>query len=279
MFDDPSMVHDYNFTTKHSDVLRAILELEASRRAVVESSMVISPTPTNVAGILPDHIEPDLLAFNLSISIRTTLMVDTNEDIELSQVALEAQRRILVEYYPLQDATQYAIPTVANFISGLQPAPVLPRTTLPEFVQPKGLKCQLYPFQGRTVFWMLGREGFTFSSNGKLIQSTTNEPIRFWEQAALPSGSTRFFNRITGELKKESDIETYPPIRGGILAEEVGCGKTVECISLMLLNPAQKRGPWNVNWNDDAQIPLHEVKVRFSLACHAFHLIANCRPP
>ncbi|KAG8798985.1 hypothetical protein FRC16_006130 [Serendipita sp. 398] len=152
-------------------------------------------------------------------------------------------------------------PTVSAFISHLQPSPALPSLALDKYLQPKALQCQLLPFQRRTLFWMLNREGLTISPRGQVQElSETGAPSPFWEQVSTPGGATRFLNRISGELSKEEDMELLEPIRGGILAEEMGCGKTVESIALILLSVPPKRGPWNVLWNEEAQMPLHQVK-------------------
>ncbi|PYH94433.1 hypothetical protein BO71DRAFT_419349 [Aspergillus ellipticus CBS 707.79] len=77
------------------------------------------------------------------------------------------------------------------------------------------MECQLFPFQRRAVRWLLRKEGVELLPDGRVIPTeqkiSANLPIAFFQ--------------IT-------DADG----RGGILAEEMGLGKTVEMISLMCLN-------------------------------------------
>lgn len=64
----------------------------------------------------------------------------------------------------------------------------------------------------------------------------------FWEQVPLkhPDGSTKvyWYNRVEGSLRKEDPALREDRMAGfgqGLLCEEMGCGKTVEIISLILL--------------------------------------------
>ncbi|KAF9520464.1 hypothetical protein BS47DRAFT_633987 [Hydnum rufescens UP504] len=45
------------------------------------------------------------------------------------------------------------------FFRCLKPAPALPPSISDNLLQPQGLKLTLLPFQRKSVFWMLGREG------------------------------------------------------------------------------------------------------------------------
>ena len=95
------------------------------------------------------------------------------------------------------------------------------------------VKCQLYPFQQRAVGWLLRREG---------IEAGPKRDIR-----ALPHGLVEivdadgrrclyssFLRLMTTDSKLAAD--TTAELRGGILAEEMGLGKTVEMTALMCLN-------------------------------------------
>ncbi|KAI1824665.1 SNF2 family N-terminal domain-containing protein [Xylaria intraflava] len=113
-----------------------------------------------------------------------------------------------------------------------------------------GLAARLYPFQRRTIQWLLMREGVKYSNTtpeGKLELAACSRP-----QNQAPY-SFISLNDVQGKTYHLSDlfhVATRDPtrfqdarnsLRGGILAEEMGLGKTVEMISLVL---AHKRGPY-----------------------------------
>ncbi|GAB7359482.1 hypothetical protein MBLNU230_g6128t1 [Neophaeotheca triangularis] len=87
---------------------------------------------------------------------------------------------------------------------------------------PDVLESELYPFQKRAVAWMLGREG----------QSQDTVPL--WSQVEDADGRPCFVSHIY------HTISLSPPpvstLSGGILAEEMGLGKTVELMALISLN-------------------------------------------
>jgi len=257
--DVPSLTRQ-NFSSRNCDLIRAFVDLREAGRADLFSTLTVYPSPTKSTSIdFLDNV-PNA-SFMIAIDIRVTLW-SLDEPADLSPLVSEAQRRILCEMFPRSPDAIKRKPTVSGFIANLQPAPPLPSPSLKEYIQPAGLQCQLLPFQQRSVFWMLNREGFTISNKGEVIPaSSTFHLPPLWEQVSTQSGTTRYLNRLEGQLRKGSDLEGYEPVKGGILAEEVGCGKTVESIALILLNSPANRGPWNVEWNDLAQIPLHEVKV------------------
>ncbi|PYH40056.1 putative SNF2 family helicase/ATPase, partial [Aspergillus saccharolyticus JOP 1030-1] len=100
------------------------------------------------------------------------------------------------------------------------------------------IECQLFPFQRRAVRWLMQREGVGLSPDGQVI-SIAEEP-----NSDLPAS---FIAMTDADGKRcyashllmtvTTDISAYVAVlQGGILAEEMGLGKTVEMISLMCLN-------------------------------------------
>ncbi|KAJ5443890.1 uncharacterized protein N7458_007762 [Penicillium daleae] len=103
------------------------------------------------------------------------------------------------------------------------------------------LECELFPFQRRAVRWLLWREGTHIQGDGKV--STIDRPLPNGLPASFQKmhdadGNVCYFSHlfmtITTQISQWGDAANL--LRGGILAEEMGLGKTVEMIALMNLN-------------------------------------------
>ncbi|QSS62288.1 ATP-dependent DNA helicase [Histoplasma capsulatum] len=117
----------------------------------------------------------------------------------------------------------------------------LPLSTIP-------VQCQLFPFQRRTVRWLLEREGVELLPDGKVQDCSHPQDSALpdsFSQITDADGHICYFSHLywvmTSEIKEWSSTTT---LKGGILAEEMGLGKTVEIITLILLHrrPAPERG-------------------------------------
>lgn len=110
-----------------------------------------------------------------------------------------------------------------------------------------GLTADLFPFQRRAVKWLLKREGVSWLPN-----STNGSPIvpyTFPPEPGLTShfvskndadGKTFYISGLLGAVTRDPysfQQANDDTCRGGILSEEMGLGKTVEMISLILLHP------------------------------------------
>ena len=87
------------------------------------------------------------------------------------------------------------------------------------------LSTQLHPYQAAGVAWMLRRER---DPDG--VVSKAGLPP-FW-QRVQERGATAFLNTIT----KSSQPAPPPPVYGGLLADDMGLGKSVQCIATILAN-------------------------------------------
>lgn len=120
-----------------------------------------------------------------------------------------------------------------------------PKDTPPDTASAVGLTAKLYPFQRRTVKWMLRREGveWTQDDKGNSVTEETGHsrfdaPSSFIEKTDA-DGQTCYISPLLGKVTKElgtfSDVEQN--LKGGILSEEMGLGKTVELLALFSLHP------------------------------------------
>lgn len=102
------------------------------------------------------------------------------------------------------------------------------------------LESELYPFQHRAVNWMLRREGVKFE-DGRAMRIPTKElrdtRLRFYEEFQDARGNSCFVNHLQGIVSRERpEVDDYG-VSGGLLAEEMGLGKTVELMALVSLHP------------------------------------------
>ncbi|XP_037029986.1 E3 ubiquitin-protein ligase SHPRH-like [Bradysia coprophila] len=101
-----------------------------------------------------------------------------------------------------------------------------------EYIQHASLMVTLKPYQVKTVKWMLSRE--------RVPKYHTNGFVEIKRRSiGSEDESTRFFyNPKTCNLTTDPDIVRPVLIpTGGILAEEMGMGKTIEILDLILLHP------------------------------------------
>ncbi|KAL5333751.1 SNF2 family N-terminal domain-containing protein [Aspergillus crustosus] len=126
--------------------------------------------------------------------------------------------------------------TPRDFYDNVHITPDIPSLSAP--VKCDMIDCDLFPFQRRALRWLLKREGKEFNAEGKLVKtqsfSNTKLPESF-QQVTDADGQTCFASHlhmiVTRDLSKWYDIDNH--LKGGILAEEMGLGKTVEMISLV----------------------------------------------
>jgi E3 ubiquitin-protein ligase SHPRH len=254
--------HDLDIGTK--DLMLASHILYRHDRVCIECSLklvVLPPGLVDSASELPFYVQ-----LQMTISLNVPQIFNYDYRYGLKKVANEiedAQRRLLSYVFPAtvppsECASKIDIPF---FYSALKPAPKLSTVAAENAMQPSGLLPSLLPFQKRSVGWLLEREGKNVDEKGSILSKPAFEkglPM-FWEK--IEREEPWYFNRLTGDLSDDMPVEgDVPP--GGILAEEPGLGKTLECISLILLNPRRK--PSVQRWDGEAKIHVNEIKVGFS---------------
>ncbi|OQO08880.1 hypothetical protein B0A48_05770 [Cryoendolithus antarcticus] len=101
------------------------------------------------------------------------------------------------------------------------------------------METELYPFQRRALGWMLHREGMQ-SRNESLVRLSKGEididQVKFYDEVPDADGAVCYVNHLQGKITRHRPDELTAGISGGLLAEEMGLGKTVEMIALILAN-------------------------------------------
>ncbi|KAL4985044.1 peptide N-acetyl-beta-D-glucosaminyl asparaginase amidase A-domain-containing protein [Aspergillus falconensis] len=129
--------------------------------------------------------------------------------------------------------------TPRDFYNNVHVPPDTPELSAP--VKCDLTECELFPFQRRAVRWLLHREGKELSSNGQVVpveeHTKTGLPESFQRINDADGGvcfASHLYMIVTRDISGWYDVNDH--LKGGVLAEEMGLGKTVEMISLICLN-------------------------------------------
>ena len=104
------------------------------------------------------------------------------------------------------------------------------------------IKCQLLPFQQRAVTWMLEREKGHLS----IVDQSDDAVVPYDFVSVVDADSEKcFVSQLFGLITTSLDwvLPAATVLKGGILSEEMGLGKTVEVIALVCMNKQQDEVP------------------------------------
>ncbi|KAJ9631013.1 hypothetical protein H2203_001541 [Taxawa tesnikishii (nom. ined.)] len=113
-------------------------------------------------------------------------------------------------------------------------------TPIPVCLDVDALATALYPFQKRAVRWMLEREGLVYKNDRfePASHDDRKEPAAFdsFKNERDANGQECFVSHLQGVVASRGQLKSLTELKGGILAEEMGLGKTCELIALACLN-------------------------------------------
>ncbi|KAI9061801.1 hypothetical protein FKP32DRAFT_1594010 [Trametes sanguinea] len=276
--DYPFPHSDYDFGPRDNhffDPLNAFRLLADAGRARIDVRLFLVLLPKSTA------LEPGQFRFilraQLDCSYVCPALFEPVSEVKRSRrkpaTIHEAQRRLLLFTHPPRaplPINYRGVTDIPLLFSILGPAPPLPSTEAYNALQPESLLATLLPFQRRSVAWMLGREGRDVTAAGAIVPKSESDasaaplPL-FWEETPVSEDETWYINRLRGLVSPTrptaEDDELNEDALGGIVAEEPGLGKTLECITTIMLNPAADRSPANKRWDLEAKIDVREVKT------------------
>ncbi|KAH9837867.1 SNF2 family N-terminal domain-containing protein [Rhodofomes roseus] len=255
---------DYDLRSGHlSQLLFSFEALCRDGRAEISAHLYVDVHDATVPE-LEEHVLPFTLRLDVEAAVVYAKMLEPfpppvkGRPTEVE----EAQRRVLMQYFPYttSPASFQGTVDIPLLYTILGPAPRLKASEQEEHLQPEELRPTLLPFQCRSVAWLLSREGKQIGAPGHVedIPLSQDSPL-FWDEIRVGE-ETLYINRVLGLLsrvKPKNDADSL----GGILAEEPGLGKTLECIALVLLNPSIGRTPANKRWDSVAKVDVREIKT------------------
>ncbi|EWG47833.1 hypothetical protein FVEG_07844 [Fusarium verticillioides 7600] len=111
----------------------------------------------------------------------------------------------------------------------------------PETIQVDALESTLFPYQKRTLQWLLQREGVQWSADMRRIVPYVPEnqdSVYDFKKLTDVAGNEYYLSELLHTVTRDISLfrQAEASVKGGILAEEMGLGKTLEILGLILLH-------------------------------------------
>ncbi|KAJ4301168.1 hypothetical protein N0V90_003258 [Kalmusia sp. IMI 367209] len=179
---------------------------------------------------------PTQNSLQLEIELRWPLDISATETFRQREYQ-RADMKILHTYLPDRSRVGESSWSLSDFYDAVH---VPKNSGVSDRIEHSLTSTNLYPYQQRSVNWMLQREGTAFSPAGQLQPLKDNVggtlPVSF-SRAQDVSGTVCYVSHLRGMVISDLNrVVDSTGLHGGILAEEMGLGKSVELIALMCLN-------------------------------------------
>lgn len=146
---------------------------------------------------------------------------------------------VLIQAYPnlAREEIDHSQPFTPQDFYGSVHVP--PKDTAVDPWYDRVLDCELYPFQKRAVTWMLRREGVQ-CIGGQILPllrvERSGNKVHFYDEIRDANDEICYVNHLQGIITRERPVTDNATPSGGLLAEEMGLGKTVEMMALISLH-------------------------------------------
>lgn len=234
-----SHIHDFNLDVRSLppqtlEIIQHATHIGKEKRDLVRATFCISPTPANEllpsGGLSYGGESASAMVYVLSVRIQVRCSAHFRDDY------LGRAMRLGFEQY-LPQSLRLAAETWSprDFYDNVFVPERSSNTVTP---QSDELEFQLLPFQQRAVCWMLEKEkGIEDDITRSECGSLPYDFVRVLDA----DGKQHYISRLFGVITDTMDLTLPVPslLRGGILSEEMGLGKTVETIALICLNKQQ----------------------------------------
>ncbi|KAF2993322.1 hypothetical protein E8E13_001396 [Curvularia kusanoi] len=193
--------------------------------------------------------------YKLDIELRWLLGISVVEDPSVTAHLMKEDLRLLSKYFP-NTTIRSDVPWAPSDFYDAVYVPPIDLQVSPQ-IQHKLVDTTLYPFQQRAVDWLLRREGVAYSVNGKLEAISQDGTPASFTQAQDHDGTMCYISGLRGMIVSNLDAakgDALQSLKGGILAEEMGLGKTVELIALISHHQRESRSGKVFDPNTGAQV-------------------------
>lgn len=229
--------------------LVSLINLLSTSASAGTQLSVLPDFTLDVVSTPPDYPSDRLTAGSLflRLNIHVCAAISTQATAPLAREKIIDMARLVHFADQWPDHVDMGADVDASFVyQNLRPASL----QAPEAVQHLDLVPTLLPFQKRSTAFVLGREGCVFDSHGNITKShriiahdgQSNVGL-WWKQV----GPQLYYNWIEARFIRDPNLTLHSDLKGAMLAEEMGLGKTVEAVALILLNPdplASSRPGW-----------------------------------